>query len=286
LERALNSKLEEIDAFSAEYGNYFCTECKERVYLRSPDDKEPHFYHYRYNNDCSLSIKSDSVFINKNQIINNSIKILQQNYKERWIEAIDNLIKYNGIYLLEEKKWAINPINYYLLEKMYNIEILFPIFQILSSIDDERIYSIIPKIIENKLLNINQKTQLIENIVNDNKPISTDLFNMIINNSSLNNNTIFNIIFKKMGSMDHNKLINEKCRYIPYVYICKLLKLKNKDDIYMEYLNIKNKYYNEWNEKEKEMFHTMLINESKKQFTIKEYINLFEEDYYKFKYYV
>lgn len=288
MEKALNSKMEVINAISAEYGNYFCTECKERVYLRSPNDKEPHFYHFRYNRNCDLSVKSDSIYINKKQIISNSVKLLQQNYKERWIEAIDNLIKYNGLYLLEEQKWAINPIDYYLSEKkdILNVEILFPVFQVLASIDDEKIFSIIPKIIENPLLNKNQKTQLIKNIINNNRPISTDLFNMIINNTSLDNNTLFNIILKKMGNMDYNKLINEKCKYIPYIYICELLKLKNSDDIYLKYLNIKNEYYKGWDEKDKEMFHKMLISESKKHNLFKEYINLFEEDYSRFKYYV
>ena len=255
MEEALNAEKKIITAEKAVHGIYFCIECGEKVHLRRMIDKAPHFYHYKYNEICTLSIKSNNSFFNVDDIIN----ILKSKYKERWSEAINKLIKYDFLEVLTGKDWALNPLDYY-MNKYFNIIDKNTFFKLLStiiSIDNEKSEQLLYKFIVSNKLSYNEKKYLIECTLKNNRPINIETFEYIVNNIELSNSIMFEIIYKKMGSMEYNKLLKEsKCEYL--IFASKLLKSfiknRNEDGLYVEFLNIKEKHYKFWSEAKKMFF--------------------------------
>jgi hypothetical protein len=162
---ALTDKNEQVLAKDAKYGVYFCTECGELSFLRRPTNGDPHFYHSVYNQECSLSVKGKTSWDNT-EIYDKSIELLQQNYPQRWINAIDNLNKYGFLCRLYGKEWALSPINYYINCHIEDIDesLFYEFIHIISGINTEnaikalKIYLLMP------LLGDKNRQYLLENL--------------------------------------------------------------------------------------------------------------------------
>jgi ssDNA-binding Zn-finger/Zn-ribbon topoisomerase 1 len=287
MEEAINTEKRKIKAIEAIHGIYFCPECGEKVHLRISNDKMPHFYHRKHNENCSLSIKSNNGYFNINEFLN----ILQVNYKERWIEAIDKLIKYNFLYALDGKEWALNPLEYY-IDKYFcnmNIEIYFQLLSLIVTIDNEKSDYLFIKFIINDKLCQKDKIYLIKNKIKKLRPINTETFLKIVDNIELDKDTIFNLLLNKMGSLEYNKLLKEN-KYPYLIYASKLIilfkKNRSEDELYYEYLSIKSKYYNNWDFDEKMFFLNTLIKNIRIIKNNTDMEKLFKEDILKLKYYV
>ncbi|GHU62889.1 hypothetical protein FACS189445_6060 [Spirochaetia bacterium] len=127
MEKAMNSKGQIIYAECADYDEYYCVECSELSFLRKPSNAVPHFYHEEYNENCSLCTGTSNGWGNTENIWKQCIEILQKNYSDRWNWAIDNLIKYDLLSLLNGKAWALKRIHLYInsrketiTENLYN----------------------------------------------------------------------------------------------------------------------------------------------------------------------
>jgi hypothetical protein len=276
-----------IDASTAKHGIYFCIECNDYAYLISPKNKAPYFRHFRHNENCSLSVKSDSGYFN----INNIIKILMENYKERWCAAIDSLIRHNSLYVMENKGWALEPLNYY-ISKFYNSldkGIYFQLLILIISIDDEKSDRLFYKFLDSKNLDQSDKMFLIKKSLSNTRPITKEIFDILASGVNIDRDTLFKAIYNKLGIIEYNKLLKQ-AKYVNLVCIARLLKLyaqkKDENIIYLEYLNIKEKYYKNWDEKERLYFFNKLIRE----FTLinkdSDMLKLFEKDLIGLKYYV
>ena len=284
MDKAMNSKKEIINASEANYDNYFCIECGELSYLRKPYDKEPHFYHFRFNENCSLSSESFSDFNLRNRILIENEALLKTNYTERWIEAIDNLIKYNGLFLLFKKEWATKPLCYYLMKmENTNIENALPLLHILFSINYEKTDYIffIKKFSVNRII----EEKLLKNILYKMNIIPLRFFEFILNNDPYDNETMLWIIQEKMIPLYYDKLIRYG-KYINLIIISKLLASKSKGDkLFNEFLSFKKKYFNMMKDEEKKTFYELLIKELKKRDISKYLLDKIEEDYIDSPYY-
>jgi hypothetical protein len=276
-----------INASSAKHGIYFCIECKDYAYLISPKDKAPYFRHFRYNENCSLSVKSNSGYFSINAII----RTLKGNYKERWIDAINSLIKHDSLYVMEKKHWGLEPLNYY-INKYYNFldkEIYFQLLILIISIDNEKVDYLFYKFLNSKNLSQNDKIFLIKKSINNTRPITKEMFDLMTDEMDFDDNTLFNVIYNKMGMIEHNKLLKQR-KYINFIYISRILKLykqtKDENTIYFEYLNVKEKYYKNWSEGEKTYFLNKLIQEFTLINNRCDILKLVEKDLIELKYYV
>jgi hypothetical protein len=276
-----------INASSAKHGIYFCIECKDYAYLVSPKNKAPYFRHFRYNENCSLSVKSDSGYFN----INNMIKVLMENYKERWIEAINSLIKHNSLYVMENKEWALEPLNYYISKFYDSLDkgIYFQLLILIISIDDEKSDRLLYKFLDSNNLDESDKIFLIKKSLNNTRPITKEFFDLLVAGVNIDRDTLFKVIYNKLGIIEYNKLVKQT-KYVNLICISRLLKLytkwKDENKIYLEYLNIKEQYYKNWNEEERLYF----LNKLMREFTLinknSDMLKLFEKDLIELKYYV
>jgi hypothetical protein len=269
MENAIQFDGDEISASVAKLGYYFCPECRELVYLRKPKDKAPYFYHYKYIESCSLSVKSKSIWSSYKQLVNDAIKILQTDYRQRWIDSIDILIKYDSICLLENKEWAINPIKYYLENNINRIskETFYQFLILLLNFNDEKIYMSLFKLIELNILNNHERNILWEKYFMKLNTFSRELFTFIINTENINHKMLFQLIYKKMGNFEYNHLLKNKM-YENLVLLSLMLRDFNKthDEIVLieKYNEINNKYKSAWSESEKMLFYRLLNDELKK----------------------
>jgi hypothetical protein len=163
---AINKKNEEVFAENANYDIYFCTECGELAFLRRPNNKHPHFYHIKYNEKCSLSVKSNNEPFSFNVMVEKAYNILQNDYSQRWIEAINDLIKYDCLFRLYGKEWAISPINLYINYHIENIEeqLFYEFLHIISGINNLRAFKLLLNYISFSILNQENREILEKNI--------------------------------------------------------------------------------------------------------------------------
>ena len=283
MEEAINTEKKIINAKDAIHGIYFCPECGEIVHYRMSIDKIPHFYHRKYNENCSLSVQTNNGYFNVNNILN----ILQTNYKERWIEAINKLIKHNYLYALDGKEWAINPLEYYIDNYFdnINIEVFYQLLLTIVTIDNEKSDSLFFKLIIFDKLSRKDKIHLLKIKMKKLRYINTNTFLMLIDIIDLDKSIIFDLLYYKMDSLDYNRLLKEN-KYIYLICASKLLKMykknKNENELTHEYLKIKEKYYDKWNEDEKMFFLKVLIKNIHNNTDMK---NFFEEELLRLKYY-
>ena len=142
-----------------------------------PKDKSTYFRHFRYNENCSLSVKSNFDYFNVNSII----KILKENYKERWVYAINSLIEHDHLHILEGKNWALNPLNYY-INKFYDSlkeGTYFQLLILIISIDDEKVDGLFYKFLDSRNLNQDSKKYLLRKALNNMRPITRKTFEFI-----------------------------------------------------------------------------------------------------------
>jgi hypothetical protein len=187
MDSAKNKKNEIAYANNAAYGIYFCIECGELSFLRKPLNKNAHFYHSRYNEKCSLSVKGNENFFNSNQIIENAINILKENYSNRWLEAIDCLIQNECLSFLYGKEWAINPVNLYINNHLENIEpsVFYEFLHILSGINNIKAFKLLLSYVNFSLLNEEERED-IEQYSLEKYLHSVEIINYIINENEIN----------------------------------------------------------------------------------------------------
>jgi hypothetical protein len=179
MEKAINTKKEMVYAFDVSYGIYFCPECADRVYWREIPGRAPHFYHFRHNKLCSLSTESTSGYF----IIGEYINILKTNYRERWMEAIKNIIQYDFLNILCGKEWALNPLEYY-IDKSYDsmdIDIFIRLLSVIIIIDNEKADDLFYKFLDLTNLNQNEKC-ILEDVIKNSMLINRELYDAILNN--------------------------------------------------------------------------------------------------------
>ena len=186
MDAAIDKKNEKIFAKNAKYGIYFCIECGELSFLRKPKNKSPHFYHIKYNVNCSLSVKSNDETLFINSIIEDAYNILQKNYSERWVEAIDSLIESDCLFRLYGKEWAINPINLYINKHVENIDeaIFYEFLHIISGTNNLRAFKLLLDYTNFTLLRQEYK-ETIEETIYRNYLHSEEIFNFILDGKEL-----------------------------------------------------------------------------------------------------
>jgi hypothetical protein len=91
--RAIDCKGNLVNAEDVSYGIYFCIKCLKILFWRYRDSKEE-FYHNVHNPSCPLSVKGG----HWGDTGNNT---RDTDYKERWIEAINDLYKNGLLHLLK-----------------------------------------------------------------------------------------------------------------------------------------------------------------------------------------
>jgi len=192
---------------------------------------------------------------------------------------------------MEGKKWAIEPLRYYMNKYYDDLDetIFFQLLILIISIDHEKIDHIFYRYFDSKYINKDTKLFLLKKALKNKRPITREMFNLICQESELDNETMFNVIYNKMGIFEYDNLIKQG-KYIHLIYISKLLKLykQNKDEnqIYMEYLSVKEKYYHKWAEKIKLYFLEKLFKEFSLINKKCDMIKLFEKDIMELKYYI
>jgi tetratricopeptide (TPR) repeat protein len=85
-------------------------ECHNIVHWRRIAARGPQFYHWRRNPECPLCSYGegwDEEYYKQ---------YLGINYKERWVETIDELRYFGNFEWIKDKEWAINPLKFYLAE--------------------------------------------------------------------------------------------------------------------------------------------------------------------------
>jgi tetratricopeptide (TPR) repeat protein len=115
MDRALTTENKIILAVDAEPGNYFCIECHNKVHWRNITERGPQFFHWRRNHECPLCSDGDGGW--DEEYYKTYLGI---NYKERWIETIDELRCFGNLDWLRNKDWALNPLQFYLNEIITN----------------------------------------------------------------------------------------------------------------------------------------------------------------------
>jgi hypothetical protein len=221
---ARNSKQELVYADSSSHGIYFCEYCKEKVHLRRPENMKPHFYHFRYNSDCSLCEGTNDYQINKKSI-DKSLKDLQTNYPRLWMEAIDNLIKYNCLYLLDGKTWAANPVNNYINKKIEILlktpELFFRLLTVLLHINNKTSNNSLQDYLMFPMFNDIDKEYLIKELGNNIKNIASitdDFFKHIISKNTYNPHLIYPFIQKMSDEQMQIISRHEKYCMLPLIY--------------------------------------------------------------------
>jgi hypothetical protein len=139
MDQALDANESVVSAGTAEYGIYFCTECKKLSYLRKPVNAVSHFYHYRFNPACSLCTEEKGEFLRIEES-NKAKNTLLNSTKENWCSAINCLIRNNHLYLLDSCEFAIKPICFYINNRptLIDKEVLLKLFLVLMSIKSEQ----------------------------------------------------------------------------------------------------------------------------------------------------
>lgn len=208
MEIAINKNNELVTAVNAIHDIYFCSECGELSFLRKPDGKIPHFYHFNYNEKCSLCVKGT------NNIISNSIKNaltnLQSNYPDRWNEAIICLYNNDCLYRLRGKAWAVNPLGNFLYSKLKQIDdsLYCAILDILLSIENFKSFKMLIDFIESPILD-KEKMFYIEEEIYKRITYSSEKYQYIIDK-----NLEIMQLYKFFCHMDNNQknniLKNEK----------------------------------------------------------------------------
>jgi hypothetical protein len=246
---ARNTKNEIVYADSSPYGIYFCEHCKEKAHLRKSKNMKPHFYHFRYNSDCPLCEGTNEYQINK-KIIDKSLKDLQNNYPQLWIEAIDNLIKYNCLYFLTGKIWAIRPINSYINKKMEILlkspELFFQLLTVLLHIDTKFSNDLLQIYLPYSIINESDKEYIIKEMGSNEKnieSISSDFFNHIISESAYDPHIIYPFIQKMNDEQRQIISKDEKYCMLPLVYNIISGRRKNISGIVI-YNEIRERYKN------------------------------------------
>lgn len=169
MDKALDKDNNIVYAVNAEYGIYFCPECKKVCCLRIPYDKKHHFYHLRIDSNCSLSFKNDNQYFRSIEVqtkCNNAIEILTKNTtKENWFEAINCLIKYNQLDRLRGCHYAIQPLSKYYKEKYLSKTIAYKILIVIMDNQNEYIYPVVELIERNDYLSKKEKKYLYEALI-------------------------------------------------------------------------------------------------------------------------
>jgi hypothetical protein len=293
MEKALHFDGKEVFAYSADCGYYLCPECGELVYLRRPKDNEPYFYHNKYNEKCSFSIKSNSTWISYKTLIKEAINILKTDYRKRWIEAINVLIKYDSLNLLENKDWAINPIRLYIDSNINNLnkETFYQLLTLLVNFNDEKLYNMLFKLLDLNILNNNERNILLKKYFVKISSTTKDLFDFIINTDNIEKRLVFQFIYKKMGHFEHQKLLKNN-KYENLVFLTQILINYKKDHdemhLFNEYNRINNSYRKSWS-KDESLYFNILLKEELIKMNIHFKNNIIkdiEDNILKLKYYV
>ena len=112
MDRAL--KLDSITVILAKDagpGNYMCVECGGKVHWRRLSNYGPQFYHWPGNPECRLYSGGTGGW--DEEYYRERFNV---NYRERWVETIDELWLFGNLEWLRGKDWAKNPLKFYLDE--------------------------------------------------------------------------------------------------------------------------------------------------------------------------
>lgn len=253
MEFAKNCLQKVVCANSAEYGIYFCTECDDLAYLRKSQQVTPHFYHFRYNSDCSLCNTQNygqaSFKLNESQ---KACDILRKNSSQKnWFEAINCLLRNEHLYLLSNCEWAIGPISLYINN---HIEIITheTIYKLITLFIDNNSYKFSAVLMHSLMIPLfnDEDRKLIIDKYFHKKEILTNtvLTGLIKADSSL---IVMYYLYKHLSKYQQNA-ITEKKKY-GFIKILVVVDDKKTSDLkciqeynYFKTLNIKNYSEKEW----------------------------------------
>jgi hypothetical protein len=253
MDMALNPQGKRIVASGAKYGIYFCTECHELSFLRKQINAKAHFYHVRYNDKCSLSVKSNRDF--NNVLVKKYFDILQCKYSDRWNEAIDILIVHNYLHLLYGKEWALTPITYYINTHIENIstELFYEFIYILIGINTIKSFKILLQIMDFRIIT-NDNRNLIEEYIYSEYTYSDEIFDYILN--ELKPDEFFMLKYFVNTSEKQQKIILKNEKYNIISDIVYIFSSKNHIERYNYFVN---KYNNTTSNGQKNRFNEMVL---------------------------
>lgn len=212
---ALNYQNVIESADNANYGIFYCPECEDVVYLRKMNERVPHFYHYKRNDDCSICMRylsSDAkwAFEESNTIIE---KLAKNSTLENWFNAIDWLIKYQLLYRIEKYEWAQTRLVLYINNRFESLSKEHLIQVIISLIHIPAIsIKAVATIIDNDYFTENEKMQIFSEISKRITYLSEEEMSFLIDKTK-NINYIL-IMFELFDEKHQIELMNSSSKVI------------------------------------------------------------------------
>jgi len=252
--KAINTKKQIVPADNAEYNPHWCPECKELVFLRKPKNAIPHFYHARYNINCSLCVEKKDNFSFIEYNFEKDLSELKMAYSERWNNAIDNLIKYEGLDLLYGKDWALEPIKFYINSHLENInnELFYIFFHIISGINNVNAFKALQMLLNLPIINKKHKEYLNNILYKCCK--NEEVFEYILFQLRPDIFTMY-MYFIDMTQQQQQKIILDK-EYEPISWLHYIFSANNRID---KYKYVIKKYSNQWNNDKYDSFNNLLL---------------------------
>jgi competence CoiA-like predicted nuclease len=230
---AKNAQQEIIHAENAKYGIYFCTECEQLVYLRQPSHQVPHFYHHRFNSDCSLcTLNNNEVWRLKLQESLNAQEILKNSTPENWANAIECLIRNDHLYLLSGYEWALKPVSMYINNHIEIIthDNLFNLLLTIINHESRNCTSVLFRLIFLPKITKSDQLKIFELFLNGCSLISDNLIDQLME-ENISIDVLYNI-FPYMTNKKQKELFRkQKYMAIPYVHKLSSTKLTCTESI-------------------------------------------------------
>jgi hypothetical protein len=251
---AINYKKQIVSATNAKYDPHWCPECKELVFLRKPKNAIPHFYHMRYNEICSLCVDKKEGIAFEKYNFEKELSELKTIYSERWNNAIDNLIQYDGLHLLYGKEWALTPINYYINTHIENItsELFYLFFHIISGVNNLKAFKTLQMLLDFPFFDKENRNfmwdELYRNCNNE------EVFEYIL--TELHPDIFIMYRYYLYMTKEQQKRVIKNKDYEPLSWLYYILSPNNRIE---KYSYVIKKYKKQWNDNKYDLFNDLII---------------------------
>jgi len=210
VEFALGKNDSVTKAVDAEYGVYFCPECRKPCGLRRPIRSADHFYHMYRNEYCSLYRAGNSIW-NWREVQWAIDQLRKNSTYENWEKAIVFLTKINELWRIYGFPWCEKPLLAYLEKhKTDNRHEIGGIYVALMTLDKPEIDEMIRDVLLSKEFDLGRyhKSISIAYLFQE-KELSLNLLEMIINNKYVENPVMFS--FEKAIRREKKKELSRLC---------------------------------------------------------------------------
>lgn len=206
MEYALGKSDRLTSAIDAEYGVYFCPECRSPCGLRRPARSVDHFYHMYRNENCSLYRAGKSIK-NWKEVHWAIDQLVKNTTYENWEKAIDFLIEINELWRIHGFPWCEKPLLAYLerhgTDSKHQIG---AIYVALLTLDRPAIDEMIRDLLLSRTVDLGLYHKSISvAFLFQEKELSLDFIEMIISNKYVENPVMFS--FEKAIQREKKKVL-------------------------------------------------------------------------------